>query len=384
MDLEALVGAGFDLDASRSHAAHGRFYTDPAVHEFEQERVFAREWCYVAHRSQLPNRGDHLVVELAGRSVVVVADGDGHRAFHNVCQHRGHQLVAESGHTPNVLVCPYHAWSYALDGRLRGAPHARDVPDFDRSCVSLTPVGLDEIGGFLFVNLDPDARPLRDVAPGFEPRLRSMVGESEHLRLASESRFGIEANWKVVTENFLEAYHVEFSGPAHQALGNIIDPSTYRFEIDGRVIEYTAGGGAPEVLPYEVHGTDDFTSTAGVPFHQIFLYPNMTFSVFPGTNMVFVFDMSPSGPETTAERIQYFTLDGHLQRPSDQAEAFISRELNHEDIALVEGVQRGLRSPGYRPGRYMVDAAGEAGWGEQFVHHFVLTHLRALGVVPEA
>lgn len=381
MDVRSLVGPGFDVDPTRSTAAIGSFYTDPAVLAVENERVFAREWSYVAHRSQLAETGDHLVVEVAGHSVVVVRNGDQVRAFHNVCQHRGHELVATDGHTPNVLVCPYHAWSYGLDGSLRGAPRMREVPDFDRTCVSLRPVRLDEVGGFLFVNLDDGARPLREVAPGFEPRLASMMGESAQLRLATESRFEIAANWKVVTENFLEAYHVEFSGPAHRALSAIIDPDTYAFELDGRVIEYTAAGGAPETLPYPVHDVEAFTSTRGRPFHQIFLYPNVTISVFPGTNMVFVFEMAPSGPETTAERIQYFTLDGTLPSPSAAAEAFISRQLNHEDIALVEGVQRGLRSPGYVPGRFMVDAERAAGWGEQFVHHFVLTHLRALGVL---
>jgi len=104
----------------------------------------------------------------------------------------------------------------------------------------------------------------------------------------------------------------------------------------------------------------------------------MTFSVFPGTNMLFVFSMRPAGPGMCAEEILYFALDDEMTEPSKTAEDYVSSQLNREDIALVESVQRGVRSRGYTPGRFMTDESKQAGWGEQFVHHFNSVHLDAL------
>lgn len=376
------VGPAFTADPLTSHAASGRFYTDESLYELEQERVFGRSWLFVCHVTQVPERGDYLVREVADESLMIIRDRDDEvRVFYNVCQHRGHQLVSSDGHTPNVVVCPYHAWSYALDGTLRSAPKMRQVPEFCRD-VRLADVRTEIVGGFVFVNLDEDAAALDVVAPQFRQNLLSMVGECDELQLVKTKRYDIAANWKIVTENFLEAYHVEFSGPAHQALATIIDTATYESVIDGLTIEYTAAGGDPETLPYSCNDEEAFTSARGKPFHQLFLYPNMTFSVFPGTNMLFVFNMCPAGPGRCAEEILYFALDDELSEPSTTAEAYVSSQLNLEDVAIVESVQKGLRSRGYTPGRLMIDETKQAGWREQFVHHFTATHLAALGVDP--
>ncbi len=373
-----IVGAAFTDSASTSHAPIGSYYTDPAVHALELDCVFGHEWNYVGHASEVAEAGAYLVRTIGRESVFVIRDSDDEiRAFYNVCQHRGHQLLDGRGCT-NVVVCPYHAWSYALDGALKGAPKMREVPGFDRSDVALAPVRLDVVAGFLFVNLDDAAPPLAEMAPRFEPILRSMVAEPEQLQPVKTKAFDIAANWKIVTENFLEAYHVEFSGPAHRGLVRIIDTATYEFDIDGRTIEYRARGGEPGTLPYDSNPDDAFVDAPGPPFHQVFLFPHMTFSVFPGTNMLFVFNMAPNGVDRCAEEITYFSLDPDLSEPSATAEDFVSEQLNAEDIALVEAVQRGVASAGYRPGRLMVDAEQRAGWGEQFVHHFNTLNLAAL------
>ena len=377
--IEDIVGPGFTEDARTSRAAIGRYYTDPVVHQIEQDRVFGHEWNYLGHHSELPDPGNYLVRDVAGESIYVIRGKDDElRAFFNVCQHRGHQLLQGQGTIGNVVVCPYHAWSYGTDGTLRGAPKMRHVPDFCAADVALTPVRLELIGGFMFANLDPDAPSLREMAPRFEPALLSMVAESADLHPVRTRSFEIAANWKVVTENFLEAYHVEFSGPAHQGLARVIDTETYEFDIDGRTIEYRAAGGAPDTLPYQSNPHDAFTNTANAPFQQIFLFPHTTFSVFPGTNLVFVYNMAPNGVDRCAEEITYFTLDAEMTEPSRTAEAYISEQLNEEDIALVEAVQRGVGSRGYRPGRLMVDAEEEEGWSEHFVHHFNQLNVAAL------
>ncbi|MEM7325714.1 MAG: aromatic ring-hydroxylating dioxygenase subunit alpha [Actinomycetota bacterium] len=377
--VEEIIGTGFTDDARTSHAPEGRYYTDPHVHQMELDRVFGYEWNYICHQSQLPEAGSYMVRNVGGESIYVIRGRDDEiRAFCNVCQHRGHQLLEGQGTVGKVVVCPYHAWSYSADGSLRGAPRMRDVPNFCKADVALTSIRTELVGGFVFINLDEDARPLGEMAPRFEPILRSMVAEPEALRHVKTSGFDIAANWKVVTENFLEAYHVEFSGPAHRALANIIDTDTYEFDISGRTIEYRAKGGANDALPYQANQTDAFADAAGPPFHQVFLFPHMTFSIFPGTNMLFVFNMAPNGVERCDEEILYFTLDAEVTEPTAEAEAYVSEQLNVEDVQLVESVHRGLRSRGYRPGRFMVDEEQRASWSEQFVHHFNLLNIMAL------
>lgn len=374
-----IVGDGFTDDAANTHAPAGRYYVDPAVHRLEMEKVFHHEWNYFCHQSQIPDPGDYMTGVVGEESLYVIRGRDDViRAFYNVCQHRGHELLSGSGNIRSVVVCPYHAWSYDMEGNLRGAPRMKEVKGFDRSKVRLSPIRVEVVGGFVFINFDHDAEPFREMAPEFEPVLTSMVAEVEALQFVKKKDYDIRANWKIVTENFLEAYHVEFSGEAHKALGNIIDVETYRFNISGRTIEYTAGGGKADVIPYDLNEDDDFTNTANARFHQVFLFPHMTFSVFPGTNMLFVFNMRPNGPEKTAEEIIYFTLDGSMSAPTETAEAYVSDSLNPEDIELVEAVQRGLRSKGYTPGRLMVDEQARAGWGEQFIHHFNQLNLAAL------
>lgn len=377
--IKALAGEKFTDDATHSHAANGAYYTDPEIHKLELEKVFGYEWNYFCHQSQIPNPGDYKLGEVAGQSIYVIRGRDEQiRAFFNVCQHRGHELLSQPEGNARVVVCPYHAWSYDTEGNLRGAPKMKEVDGFDRSKVKLCQIRCEVVGGFVFLNFSDDAPSFREMAPDFEPILTSMVAEVEKLQFVKQKNYDIAANWKIVTENFLEAYHVEFSGEAHVALGNIIDIDTYRFNITGRCIEYTAGGGEEEVIPYDVNKEAAFTNTKNAPFHQCFLYPHMSFSIFPGTNMMFVFNMRPNGPESTSEEIIYFTLDGSFSEPTETAEEYVSDNLNPEDIQLVEAVHRGLKSKGYQPGRLMVDPEMKAAWGEQFIHHFNTLNLAAL------
>lgn len=379
MTATAIASENFSADAKSAHAQCGRYYTDPVVFDAEVNAIFQKEWQYFCHQSQISNVGDYLAGDICGEAIYVIrGKGDQIRTFYNVCQHRGHQLVKGQGNAKRAVVCPYHAWSYDHEGCLRAAAKMNEVKDFDRSTVRLTAVQTEVIGGFVFVNLDPEAKSLRELAPQFEPQIMSMVAEAPDLQYVKQEDYGIKANWKVVTENFLEAYHVEFSGPAHVGLGNIIDTDTYVIEIDDRTIEYTAAGGKPDVIPYDVNQKDDFTNTRNAPFHQIFLWPNMTFSVFPGTNMLFVFNIRPTGPEEVAEEIVYFTLDGEMNTCTKTAEAYVSQQLNREDVELVEGVQRGLRSKGYKAGRLMVDPEGDGAWSEHLIHHFNSINIKAL------
>ena len=181
------------------------WYSDPAVLRLERERIFRRTWQYAGRADQVAEPGAFFTCDLGGVPVVVVRDEDGTlRAFLNVCRHRG-SLVCEGEGRRASLQCPYHAWTYGLDGSLRAAPRSDLVPGFDRDELGLLPAAVDAWGPFVFVNPDPDAAPLAETL-GELPSLVASAGLDVdalrfHHRAAGPE---YEANWKVCAENFLE------------------------------------------------------------------------------------------------------------------------------------------------------------------------------------
>ena len=187
-----------------------QFYTDKAVYQADLQAVFYKKWIYAGHVSQIAETGCYFLTEFCGESIIVVRDDEGKiRAFANVCRHRGSKVCLESSGRTRLFVCPYHAWAYQLDGKLRSK---RSMPaDFDQSDYGLKPVGVDVLCGLIFINLDA-------AAPGFSEGLGAMVPALEIYRLedtkvACQKTFTVDANWKLAIENFMECYHCT---PAHK------------------------------------------------------------------------------------------------------------------------------------------------------------------------
>jgi phenylpropionate dioxygenase-like ring-hydroxylating dioxygenase large terminal subunit len=376
--VSRLAGDGFTEDAADSFTPDAEFYFNRSIYEAEVRNIFQRNWLYFCHESQVAEAGDYLVGEIAGQSVYVARGKDKViRGFFNVCQHRAHQLLNGSGRIKNTFRCPYHSWTYDLEGSLRGAPKCETVKNFSRADVKLRPIGVDVIGGFVFVNLESSAEPLSRAVPQFASKLLAMCPEAERLRFVKRQDFDIKANWKVVVENFLENYHSFYSGPAHGQLSNVIDQSTYRWTIDGKVIEFLGKGGTPETLPYELHGERKFSGRDD-GFQIVFLWPNMAFIIVPGASMLLVFLMNPRGAEATSEPLLYFGLEGGMDRGTAAAVDWFNNILGPEDVGLVESVQRGLHSLGYKRGRLMVDPEQKEAWSEHFLHHFNTLNIRAV------
>ena len=179
------------------------WYADPEVLRREGERIFARAWQYVGHSGQLPEDGSYFA-SVAGQIPVVVTrarDGRVH-AFLNVCRHRGH-VVATGAGSRETLQCPYHAWTYGLDGALRAAPRSDSEPGFDFDELGLREIAVDTWGPFLFANPDPDAAPLAD-ALGDVPARLAEIDDVDAIEFRFRTEFEIEANWKIACENFLE------------------------------------------------------------------------------------------------------------------------------------------------------------------------------------
>ena len=195
------------------------WYTDPAMLAAEREAYFARRWLLVGRSSELPGAGDFVTVEAAGENVIVVRQADGSvRAMLNVCRHRGARIVLEEqGSCPGMLRCPYHSWSYGLDGELRGAPNMRESVGAARAELSLQPVAVREAHGCVWLRLQDDGDGDTDAAfdTAVTAQLRDRLGSDEAIgrweleRLVSgrQIRYDVAANWKLVVENFMECYH---------------------------------------------------------------------------------------------------------------------------------------------------------------------------------
>lgn len=375
--VQKAAGEGFTDDATDSCTPDAKFYFDNDIYLAEIKNIFQRNWLYFCHQSQIPEVGDYISGEIAGQSIYVIRSKDGDiNGFFNVCQHRAHQLLTGSGHVKNTFRCPYHSWTYDTEGNLRGAPKCEAVKGFSRDNIKLQRIGVDVIGGFVFVNLDPSAKPLSQSDPHFGEKLLAMCPEAGQLCFAKRQDFSIKANWKVVVENFLENYHSFYSGPAHGQLSDIIDQDTYRWTIEGKVIEFLGKGGTAEKLPYELLGTRKFTGRSD-GFQIVFLWPNMAFLTLPGASMLLVFLMNPAGAEATSEPLLYFGLDKNLDRGTASAVDWFNNVLGPEDVDIVESVQRGLHSLGYTRGRLMVDPEQKEAWSEHFLHHFNKLNIEA-------
>ena len=328
------------------------WYSDPDVLRCERERIFARAWQYVGHSGQLAENGSFLAASAGEIPVVVTRARDGAlRAFVNVCRHRGHVLVSGEGRR-ETLQCPYHAWTYGLDGVLRAAPRSDREPGFELGDLGLRVVQVDTWGPFVFVNPDPEAAPLADALGEVPVRLAEII-DVDALEFRFRSEFEVDANWKITCENFLECYHCAVAHPGFTAAVDV-SPEAYRLEAHGLTSSQRG--------PLRRNG-DSFLAGGEIPHSQFhFLWPNFGINVFPGQPNLSCGPMLPLGPERTARFLDYFFAPGVEQEWIDELIAFDTR-VGREDTALVEGVQRGVRSGVLPEGRLLTES-------EQLVAHF--------------
>jgi choline monooxygenase len=316
------------------------WYADPDVWELEQLRIFGRTWQYAGHSGMLQRQGDFFTARAGRIPVVVTRAEDGEvRAFVNVCRHRG-SVVAEGSGNRRTLQCPYHAWTYGLDGRLRAAPRA----DFELDDVALAPVRVGCWGPFVFVNADASAPPLEHALGTVPGRVAELGLDVDSLRFHHRAEWSIDANWKVVSENFLECYHCPSAHPGFTALVDV-SPEAYRLEVGDR-------------HSTQVGPTRDGTSRS----HFHFVWPNTGINVFPGEPNLSIGPIVPASSQRTDRYLDYFFGDGVDE--SWIAELLeLDDRIGAEDTALVERVQVGVASGAVKSGRLLGDA-------ELLVAHF--------------
>jgi Rieske 2Fe-2S family protein len=355
----------------------GRYYTSAEIYAEEQERIFTARWICVGRAAEIPAAGDYLLHTIAGESVIVVRGRDGIlRAFYNVCRHRGTRLCEEPrGRFSETIQCPYHAWTYTIDGQLIGAPHMNEVEGFDKRDYPLHGVPVETWEGFLFVNLARDAE---SFAHAFAP----LVGRFGRfnlsaLRAARRVDYDVAANWKLIFQNYSECLHCPVIHPGLAKLTPYTSGENDLF--DGPFL------GGYMVLTKEAGSLTLSGRACGTPvgrlpeedrnrvyFYSIF--PNLLLSLHP--DYVMFHTLWPDGPGRTRLTCEWLFHPDSFAEPGfdpDDAVRFWD-ETNRQDWHICEQSHAGIASRAYVPGPYSPREGISAAWDREF--------LRAMGHVP--
>jgi len=299
--------------------------------------------------SQLDSPGDFFAFSICNQNLFSIRGVDGViRSFFNVCMHRAHQVVEGSGNK-RVLVCPYHSWTDELDGRLRKAPNDDNVPGFERGKICLTELRTEALCGFIFVNLDVEARPMADWYPNVEQELRSYVPDIDALKPVIWNTVEERCNWKVSVENYSECYHCRINHPTFAS--GVIDPDSYNIRPQGHCLRHTTRTAALENMAYTIDASANEHAT---DYSSWFLWPTFSFQVYPGNVLNTYLWRAVDVADTIVHRGWYAT---DCEAP-DAVSALAEKDLSTtvaEDIRLVNSVQQGLASLGYRPAPLIID-----------------------------
>jgi choline monooxygenase len=330
------------------------WYVDPAVLRIENERIFRRFWQYVGHRHETPEPGTFHTSRVGDVPVLLVRDREGTlRAFLNVCRHRG-SIVCRGSGKRETLQCPYHAWTYDLDGRLLKAPRSDREGGFDAEELGLVQLRLDTWGPFVFVNPDCDAPPLSETLGDVPERIAEAGIDVDALDFLTRAEFEYEANWKICAENFLECYHCPVAHPGFSAVMDI-SPDSYLLETSGlRMTQH----GPPRTEPRGTYSTAGEVERG--QFHLLF--PGTVINVMPGRPNLSIGPIVPLGPERTYRLLDYFVAPDASSAWTAELLAF-DTQVGTEDRDLVERVHAGVRSGLLEEGRLMPQS-------EQLVAHF--------------
>ncbi len=335
-------------------------FTDPAVLGWEVANVFGDGWICAGHVSAVSEPGAYITRDLGAESVFVIGGEDGMpRAFHNVCRHRASRIVEDrEGQVRKRLRCPYHGWSYDLEGNLRAAPHMDEVEDFDLSCFGLREVRSSVVGGLVLIDLGGGAGSAADHVGELLPKLEHYsVGG---LRRGGLLTYGVAANWKGIAENYNECLHCPGVHPELNALSNYMSgESAYGAGawcggsmtlVDGAETMGTGDGHAGHRPPIATLGEADLRVV-----HYFALFPNALVSLHP--DYVMLHTLWPREPGLTDVICEFFFEPGAIAVPDfDPGDAVgFWDQVNGEDWHVCELSQRGVASRGYSSGRYSAE-----------------------------
>jgi choline monooxygenase len=347
------------------------WYRDPRVEELERASVFSKTWQVAGRLDQVRQGGEFFTTDIAGEPIVVVrGDDEKLRAFFNVCRHHAAAVVPEAHGCAKQFRCPYHGWTYGINGALKGMVEFDGVCNFDRSANGLVPARVDVWENFVFVNLDGRAAALRDFL-GTVPKLVAPLELTEKLHYFDRRVYTLNCNWKVYVDNYLDGgYHVPH---AHKGLSSVIEYTQYTIENFERAClqssPLSSGGNSAAGVA---------ATRQGRAFY-LWIYPNFMINAYEGvmdTNLVV-----PLGVDKCAVIFDYYFADTSAAAEGHHRQSIaVSEKVQDEDMAICDAVQRGLSSRAYVAGRLSVRREA----GEHLFHRLLYADLTSALSRPAA
>jgi choline monooxygenase len=355
-----------DPNIARAWTLPARLYTDAEVFAEEKEKIFARTWQVVGHASQVARPGDYFTTELIGEPLVFVRGVDGRlRGFYNVCRHRAGP-PAEGCGSRRLFRCAYHGWTYSLDGALIKATEIEGIEGFRAEDFALMPVRTEEWFNLIFANLNPEARPLRE-SLGELPKQAEKFPFAE-MKLFERRTYDMKCNWKTYVDNYLEGYHLP---SVHPGLNReldynayVVEPHMRQLEAEGR--ERSRGGNSPE--PFSgyvrqfspIRGAQPGDATPrryqevreDLTTDYFWVFPNWMLNCYPDNVSLNI--ILPVEPERTLAIFEWYLPENAHSSPAAKASVEFSHQIQVEDVAICEAVQKNLRSRSYSRGRFSV------------------------------
>jgi len=361
-NLPAIDLPAIDSKIARAWTLPASLYTEPAAFAVEKENIFSRSWQVVGHRDQVANAGDYFTTELIGEPLLIVRGGDGKlRGFYNVCRHRAGP-PAEGCGSRKLFRCGYHGWTYGLDGALVSATEIEGVEGFRAEDFALMPVRTEEWFNLVFVNLDADARPLRE-----------SLGELPHqvakfdfagMKLFERRTYDMKCNWKTYVDNYLEGYHLP---SVHPGLNRELDYNAYAVEPYARHVRQFSpirGAQPGDATPRRYQGASENLTT-----DYFWIFPNWMLNCYPDNVSLNI--VLPLEAERSLAIFEWYLPEKEHNSAAARDAVEFSDQIQAEDIGICERVQKNLHSRSYSRGRFSVKQ-------ERGVHAFHRMYVEAM------
>ncbi len=334
-----------DPELSRAWSLPSPFYRDAAILEEEKEKIFRRTWQVVGHRDQVAKPGDYFTLDLLGEPLLLVRGSKGElRGFYNVCRHRAGP-AAEGCGSRKLFRCGYHGWTYDLEGKLISAPEFEGVQDFDPSCFTLAAVRAEEWSNLIFVNLDPAAKPLLE-SLGEMPKQAGRFPFTG-MKLFERRTYDMKCNWKTYVDNYLEGYHLP---SVHPGLNRELDYNAYTVETYPRHVRQFSpirGAQPGDAAPRRYQeAREDLTTD------YYWAFPNWMLNCYPDNVSLNI--VLPVDAERSLAIFEWYLPEKDLGGEAAKASVEFSDQIQIEDVAICEVVQKNLHSRSYERGRYSV------------------------------
>jgi len=334
-----------EKNISRAWTLPATLYFDPEIYAIEKETIFGQTWQVVGHRDQVAKPGDYFTTELIGEPLLIVRGADARlRAFYNVCRHRAGP-PAEGCGSRKLFRCGYHGWTYDLDGSLISATEIEGVADFRRQDFALIPVSVAEWFNLVFANLNSDAAKLRQLLRGLDKRVEKFPFAA--MKRFARRTYEMNCNWKTYIDNYLEGYHLP---SVHPGLNRELDYNAYEVEPHHNFVRQFSpirGAQPGDAAPRRYQESSPDLTT-----DYFWIFPNWMLNCYPDNVSLNI--VLPLGPERSLAIFEWYLPEEDHATPAASASVEFSHQIQIEDIAICEVVQKNLHSRSYTRGRFSV------------------------------